>query len=1274
MKKHLFKFIAVLLAYINLTPATAQDNIIKIACIGNSITAGDGILNPASDSYPAQLQDLLGDGYNVVNYGVSGRTMLRKGDFPYWNEPQFVQSQQFNPNVVIIKLGTNDSKPHNWIYGSEYIHNLREMVSVYKNLPSKPTIYLCYPAKAHKKSWDISDEVIVNQIIPAIKTVAAENNLNIIDFHSAFTNKPSLFVYDGIHPNEKGAAMMAETVKRTLVEEKIANRSFEEENTYEDNIKGWNTTNDNGSRISGESTDGKSCYSLSASSGQTAEIWQEITNMPIGSYTLNVDVLTGSSENQNIYVSVNNSKVETVLPKNTEKWTTISLEFNISSKSDVIRIGATTDQEIKIDNFNIDYISEGLVELYKPILDEYCNSLENISTSLDGNIKETVQKTLDEIHNLSDDDKLLDKAISEVCNIIDIVKTYNYIAGYKVIFDNTIAPDSEVSKFSSAYTNTIDMISNAKELTPEINNAVNNMLHSFADYLKYAKPENNNNSIDLTFMIRNAEIASDEGWTDAFVNYGQQYPGAPDDTYLDLWNGVLNAYQNIMLPGGYYRLTAATRASTGIADVYLYMSVNDDKNIKYGHQKGNTGNTLGNGWGWTELNVYVPGDDCDIALGFYANAINAHWAGADNFKLEKIYNDNIAKGDSIDLTYYVGTSQQDWHGTGIYTSSNNMVESAGEHRTGILAYQTVTGLPNGIYSIEIQAAAFQSLSAQLVPDGTEDHTFVYANNTFEKSVPVFNRTGINDNQIETYKFDNIIVTNGKLELGIRNEKQGANRVLIQIKSLTHYGNDKETVLEALSQMILEAEKTKESLATNVLTEAIDNAKKNNMESDLSDMLIAAEELDAAVKHTKYLIVNYEDIKSVIEDVRTKAETLDDSFDKATFEKSVNEIEKQMSDGSITDKNIIINLLYTILADAAKSQSFETGADMTYAIINNSFETGDMTGWNLPFGASADTKVTQSTGNYVTNALDGQFLFNMWWQGLPIEQTIENIPTGKYTLSALYTGEDPNVSGFYIVANGIPSEKFTTETFGTFQEVSTIATVGEDGKLTIRAQGSNSEGYYMPNDFWYWYKVDNFRLTPLEKTVSVNIRSDMEWSTLILPFKSEIPSGLKVYSCSGVKDNNILDLKEETIIEANKPYIIYGIGEYTFNGYDSSVKDEYNGGLLIGGFEESTVPLNSYVLQRKGNKTAFYRVDYDHLLPIGNNQCYIKLPDDFILVESLQLPDAGVTSIEEIDDENPIVNIFSLDGILLKTNVNKEDALKGLEKGIYIINKKKIVVE
>ena len=199
-----------------------RQDALRVACIGNSITDGHGIDMATTQGYPAQLQRLLGSGYQVRNYGVSSRTMLNKGDHPYMQELAWRDVLAWKPDIAIIKLGTNDTKPENWQHGSEFEANLREMLDALKGTK----VYLCTPIPAFKSTWNISDSTIVDGIIPVINKVAKKQNLQVIDLHGRFAldgdnsatsrSQKELMQNDGIHPNEKGAQRIAEIVSEAL--------------------------------------------------------------------------------------------------------------------------------------------------------------------------------------------------------------------------------------------------------------------------------------------------------------------------------------------------------------------------------------------------------------------------------------------------------------------------------------------------------------------------------------------------------------------------------------------------------------------------------------------------------------------------------------------------------------------------------------------------------------------------------------------------------------------------------------------------------------------------------------------------------------------------------------------------------------------------------------------------------------------------------------------------------------------------------------------------
>lgn len=79
---------------------TEKKKPIRVAYIGNSITYGIRLQNLYRDSYPAILEQLLGTEYDVRNFGVSGRTMLQKGDYPYGHERTYADALDFCPDIV----------------------------------------------------------------------------------------------------------------------------------------------------------------------------------------------------------------------------------------------------------------------------------------------------------------------------------------------------------------------------------------------------------------------------------------------------------------------------------------------------------------------------------------------------------------------------------------------------------------------------------------------------------------------------------------------------------------------------------------------------------------------------------------------------------------------------------------------------------------------------------------------------------------------------------------------------------------------------------------------------------------------------------------------------------------------------------------------------------------------------------------------------------------------------------------------------------------------
>ena len=205
-----------LLCCLSLAVGAGAAQPIKIACVGDSITEGAGVDNAVVNAYPIVLGRLLGTNYQTRNFGLSGTTMLKHGDVPYWVATQFKGATNYQPDVVTIKLGTNDSKPQNWRYKDQFADDLRAMIAIFQGLPSHPKVWLCLPVPAYAVNFDINPGIIKNEIIPIIKQVAKEKGLPTIDLYTTLSGRPDLFP-DNIHPNAAGAAIIAKTIHGALI-------------------------------------------------------------------------------------------------------------------------------------------------------------------------------------------------------------------------------------------------------------------------------------------------------------------------------------------------------------------------------------------------------------------------------------------------------------------------------------------------------------------------------------------------------------------------------------------------------------------------------------------------------------------------------------------------------------------------------------------------------------------------------------------------------------------------------------------------------------------------------------------------------------------------------------------------------------------------------------------------------------------------------------------------------------------------------------------------
>ena len=220
LSDYLLRF-AVLLAVILLVLRLTCPSQTRIACVGDSITYGATIRDKSHDSYPAQLGTMLGRKYSVKNFGASGYTLQESCDRPYTSHKRYKKSLDFKPDVVLIMLGTNDTKPYNWISTEAFQDDYRQLILSYQELPSRPDVILMTPASVFQENFNPAKPYkiragVAGEAAKAVRELAKELGLPFIDIHEVTASHPEFFLQDGVHPNELGAKAIARTVYEAL--------------------------------------------------------------------------------------------------------------------------------------------------------------------------------------------------------------------------------------------------------------------------------------------------------------------------------------------------------------------------------------------------------------------------------------------------------------------------------------------------------------------------------------------------------------------------------------------------------------------------------------------------------------------------------------------------------------------------------------------------------------------------------------------------------------------------------------------------------------------------------------------------------------------------------------------------------------------------------------------------------------------------------------------------------------------------------------------------
>jgi lysophospholipase L1-like esterase len=190
---------------------------IKIACVGDSITE--------RSAYTNTLQSMLGDDYAVGNFGVSSSTVSHASFKPYINQTQYDDAVNFDPDIVVIMLGTNDAHTDMEHHLANFENDYTALTDSFQDLENSPHVFVVKSPPVYSNKIDIDPSFFSNSIIPQIQNVADQQNLPVVDVYGAFGNH-SEYTVDGVHPNDDGAALIASTVYHAITEEDYIRASY----------------------------------------------------------------------------------------------------------------------------------------------------------------------------------------------------------------------------------------------------------------------------------------------------------------------------------------------------------------------------------------------------------------------------------------------------------------------------------------------------------------------------------------------------------------------------------------------------------------------------------------------------------------------------------------------------------------------------------------------------------------------------------------------------------------------------------------------------------------------------------------------------------------------------------------------------------------------------------------------------------------------------------------------------------------------------------------
>ena len=189
----------------------------RIACIGDSITYGYGFEIPWEESYPAILQELLGDEYEVFSYSGNGYALTDAG-INFFETEEYYWSLKSNADLYVIMMGSNDSYMMPWD-PERFREVLLKLLKDYEE--ASPDCKFILAAPPHDFAMEIfvpEAGEIYTEMVEIFRETAEERGDAYLDLFAATDERPELYQEDMVHPNAEGQQLIAELLRDVIVE------------------------------------------------------------------------------------------------------------------------------------------------------------------------------------------------------------------------------------------------------------------------------------------------------------------------------------------------------------------------------------------------------------------------------------------------------------------------------------------------------------------------------------------------------------------------------------------------------------------------------------------------------------------------------------------------------------------------------------------------------------------------------------------------------------------------------------------------------------------------------------------------------------------------------------------------------------------------------------------------------------------------------------------------------------------------------------------------